>query len=69
MHLCALFVNVGYDLLFVRDSSPFFLHQAISDTFDLGSNRIQCVIMVLDAVFFFLDNGGLKFIPKEEIVL
>ncbi len=69
VHLGTLFVNVGHDLLFIRDSGPFLLYQAICDAFDLGSNRIQCVVMVLDAVFFFLDDGGLEFIPIKEIVL
>lgn len=66
MHLGTFFVNVGHDLLLICDSSPFLLDQAICDTFDLGSNRIQGVIMVLDAVFFFLDNGSLELIPMEQ---
>ena len=69
VHLGTLFVNVGDDLLFIRDSGPFLFDQAICDAFNLSSNRIQCIVMVLDAVFFFLDDGGLEFIPKKEMVL
>ena len=63
MHLIALAVDVGHDLLFVGDTSLLLLDETVRDAFDLGTDRVQGVVVVLDTVLLFLLDRCLEFIP------
>ena len=64
MHLLALAIDISHDLSFVRDSRLLFFHKAICDAFDLGTNRVESIIMILDPVLLLLNDCSFKLIPK-----
>ena len=63
VHILALGVDVGHDLLFVGDTSLLLLDETVRDAFDLGTDRVQGVVVVLDTVLLFLLDRCLEFIP------
>ena len=65
MHLVALAVDVGHNLLFVGDACLFLLDKAVRDAFDLGADRVQSVVVILDTVSFFLLDCRLEFVPRQ----
>ena len=65
MHLVALAVDVGHNLLFVGDACLFLLDKAVRDAFDLGADRVQSVVVILYAVSFFLLDCSLEFVPEK----
>lgn len=65
MHLLALTVDICNDLPLIGNPRLLLLDQAICDAFDLGSDRVQCIVMVLNPVFLFLNYGCFKLIPAN----
>ena len=63
MHLIALAVDVGHNLLLVGDTSLLLLDETVRDAFDLGTDRVQGVVVVLNTVLLFLLDRCLEFIP------
>ena len=63
MHLLALAINIGNDLLFIGNTSLLLLDEAVSDAFHLGADRVQRIVVVLDPILLLLDNGLFEFIP------
>jgi len=66
VHLVALVVNIGNDLLLVRDTSLFLLDEAVFDALKLSAHRIQVVIMVLYTVFALLVKHFFEVIPDKQ---
>ena len=66
VHLSALTVDVGHDLLFVGDASLLLLNESVSDAFDLRTDRVQSIIVVLYAVSFLLLDSSLELIPESQ---
>ena len=65
MHLLAFTVDISDDLPLIGNPSLLLLDQAICDAFDLGSDRVQCIVMVLNSILFFLNDGRFKLIPID----
>ena len=65
MHLLALTVDISDDLPLIGNPSLLLLDQAICDAFDLGSDRVQCIVMVLNSILLFLNDGRFKLIPID----
>ena len=66
MHLGALTVDVGHDLLLVGDASLLLLDESVCDAFDLGTDWVQGVVVILYTVSFFLLDGSLELIPESQ---
>ena len=66
MHLGTFLVDVGNDLLLIGDASSLLFYKTICDTFDLSSNRVQSIVVVLNSILLFLDNSSFKFIPNAD---
>jgi hypothetical protein len=66
VHLIALVVNIGHDLLLVRDTRLFLLDQPILDALKLSAHRVQVVIMVLYTVFALLVKHFFEVIPDKQ---
>ena len=63
VHILALGVNVGHDLLLVGNPGPLLLDDAVCDSLQLGSDRVQVVVMVLYSVLLFLLDSFFEFVP------
>ena len=57
LHVLALIFDLLNDLLFVGNPCLLFFYEAVLDGFDLSSNRIEMVIVVLNSVDSFLVNS------------
>ena len=65
MHLLALTVDISDDLPLIGNPSLLLLDQAICDAFDLGSDRVERIVMVLNSILLFLNDGRFKLIPID----
>ena len=63
VHILALGVNVGHDLLLVGNPGPLLLDDAVCDSLQLGSDRVQVVVMVLYSVLLLLLDSFFEFVP------
>ena len=63
VHVFALRVDVCHDLLLVGNPGLLLFDDAISDPFELGSDWVQMVIMVLYSILLFLLDGLFEFVP------
>ena len=63
MHLIALTIDVRHDLLLIGDTGLFLLDETVSDAFDLCTDWVEGVVVILDAVLLFLLDCCLEFIP------
>ena len=68
VHLVAFSIYVCHDLLLVRNPSFLFFNETFCDSFDLSSDWVKSLVMVLDSVFLFLDDCSFKFIPTLKSV-
>ena len=66
MHLVALSFDLILNVLLIRNPGLFLLHKPISDALNLSSDWVQSIIVILDSVLFFLDDGTFKFIPNLQ---
>ena len=66
VHLLAFSVDVGYYLAFVGDSSLLLFNKAVGDAFDLCTDRVESIIMILDPVLLLLNERCLEFIPTMK---
>ena len=66
MHVLAFSVDIRNNLLFISDSSLLFLDKSIGNSFQLGTNGVKMVVVVLDSVLFFLLNCLFKFVPDSS---
>jgi len=67
LHILTLILNFFYDLFLVGHSCFLFLDEAFLDRFDLGSDWIQVIIVVLNAVNSFLINALLTLVHASMI--
>lgn len=65
MHLLALLVDFGDDLLLIGNSGLFLLDKAVGDAFQLGSDRVQRIVVVLYPVFLLLNDRGFELVPLK----
>ena len=63
MHILALGVDVSHDLLLVGNPGPLLLDDAVCYSLQLGSDRVQVVVMVLYSVLLFLLDSFFEFVP------
>ena len=63
MHLIALAIDVCHNLLLIGDTGLFLLDETVSDAFDLCTDRVEGVVVILDAVLLFLLDCCFEFIP------
>ena len=68
MHLLALTVDVSNDLPLISYACFLLFHEPVSDAFNLGTDRVQSIIVILDAVSFLLLNSCFKLIPVSNLM-
>ena len=54
VHLLTFPVDICHNLTLIGNSSLFLFDESICDSLDLRSDWVQCVIVILDSIFFFL---------------
>ena len=69
MHLIALAIDVCHDLLLIGDTGLFLLYETVSDAFDLCTDWVEGVVVILDAVLLFLLDCCLEFIPAGTALI
>ena len=63
MHVFALCVDVSHYLLFVGNPRLLLLDDAVCYSLQLGSDRVQVIVVVLYSVLLFLLDGLFEFVP------
>ena len=63
VHVFALGVDVSHDLLLVGNPCLLLFDDAICYSFELGSDWVQVVVVVLYSILLFLLDGLFEFIP------
>ena len=63
MHVFAFCVYISHYLLFVCDPRLLLLDDAVCYSLQLGSDRVQVVVVVLYSVLLFLLDGLFEFVP------
>ena len=54
VHLLTFPVDICHNLTLIGNSSLFLFDESICDTLDLRSDWIQCIVVILNSIFFFL---------------
>jgi hypothetical protein len=63
-------VNLPEHLLLACNTVLLFFNEPVLDALHLSPDRVQVVIVVLDAVFSFFIDHGLQLVPaRDECVL
>ena len=63
MHVFAFSVDVCHYLLLVGNPRLLLLDDAVCYSLQLGSDRVQVVVVVLYSVLLFLLDGLFEFVP------
>ena len=68
LHVLAFVLNFLYDLFLIRNSGLLLFDQTFLNTFQLSTDRVQVVVMVLDTFDFFSLYLLFAFIHADVVV-
>ena len=68
LHVLAFVLNFLYDLFLIRNSGLFLFNQAFLNAFQLSTDGVQVVVMVLDTIHYFDFYLLLAFVHADVVV-